>query len=297
MRDRGMQGTFYINSSRIGTGDYYMTWSDIAALAADGNEIGGHTAHHANLPAIDNVEAQREICQDRVNLINKGYAATDFAYPFGAFNSTIEQMVAACGYNSARSSSVHVPETIPPTDPFAFHEGSGSNDLQTLENTVMQAEQSGGGWVPIVFHQLCNACDTNWILPTDFKAFLDWLKPRAANGTVVERVQDVIGGASRPAVQPPASPPAPNGTNALKNASLETDTDGDRVPDCWTQDGFGDNTFSWSRTSDAHSGSWAERVDVSSYKSGDAKLLLAQDLGFCTPTVTPGHQYKITSWY
>ena len=53
----------------------------------------------------------------------------------------------------------------------------------------------------------------------------------------------------------------------------------------------------WSRTSDAHTGSYAERLDVTNYVDGDNKLDGQVDLGFCEPTVTPGHQYRITEWY
>jgi peptidoglycan/xylan/chitin deacetylase (PgdA/CDA1 family) len=297
LADHGMKGTFYLNSARVGTGDYYMTWANVQQLAAAGNEIGGHTAHHVNLPKTDATEAQREICQDRVNLLGKGFDVRNFAYPYGAYDTSTEQAVQDCGYNSARTSTPKTSESIPPPDPYAIREATGSGDLATLKNAVMAAEQSGGGWVPIVFHQICNACDSSWILPSDLKAFLDWLQPRAANGTVVRTVQEVLGGPLRPAVQPPPPPPAPNGFNAIKNSSLETDADGDRVPDCFSYDTFGSNTYSWSRTSDAHSGSFAERLDITNHQSGDGKLVMTSDLGFCTPTVTPGHRYRLTTWY
>jgi peptidoglycan/xylan/chitin deacetylase (PgdA/CDA1 family) len=297
MATHGMRGTFYVNSSRLGSSDYYMTWAQVQLLAAIGNEIGGHTAHHVNLPQTDPTEARRQICLDRVNLLNNGLDATDFAYPYGAFNATTEQQAQACGYNSARSTNVHVPEDIPPADPYAIHEGGGGGDLQSLKNAVTTAEQQGGGWVPLVFHQICDGCDTGTITPADFNAFLDWLQLRGANGTVVKTVAQVTGGSVKPAVAPPAPPPAPNGSNAVRNASLETDTNTDSAPDCWTFDNFGNNSFNWMRTSDAHSGSWAERVNITNYQDGDAKLEPTQDLGFCTPTVTPGHRYVITAWY
>jgi peptidoglycan/xylan/chitin deacetylase (PgdA/CDA1 family)/archaellum component FlaF (FlaF/FlaG flagellin family) len=297
LANHGMHGTFYVNSSNLGTSDYYMTWAQVHQLSADGNEIGGHTSHHVNLPVTDPTEARRQICQDRVNLLNQGFDAKNFAYPYGAYNATIEHMVQDCGYNSARTTSAATSETIPPSDPYAIHEASGSGDVTTLENAVIAAEQSGGGWVPLVFHQICDACDSNWIRPADLGAFLDWLQAREANGTMVRTVDQVIGGAVRPAVQPPPRPPAPNGSNGLRNASLEADSDGDRVPECWRPDNFGDHSYDWTRTSDAHSGSWAERVDVTNYHSGDSKLQVNDDLGFCAPTVTPGHRYKVTAWY
>jgi peptidoglycan/xylan/chitin deacetylase (PgdA/CDA1 family) len=293
----GMHGTFYINSARIGTSDYYMTWEQVDRLATDGNEIGGHTAHHANLTQTDPEEARRQICNDRVNLVNRGYSVTDFAYPYGNFNSSIQSMVNACGYNSARSVQGATSDTIPPHDPYAILESWGGGDLASLKSAVIQAEQNGGGWVPLTFHLICNGCGGLSVSPADFQAFLDWLEPRSANGTVVKTVHDVIGGSVRPPVDGPAAPPAPNGWNAIKNSSLDQDGDGDSLPDCYQLDTFGNNQFAWSRTSDAHTGPWAERVDVTGYQDGDNKLLVDQDLGFCTPSVTPGHQYRLTAWY
>ena len=46
----GMRGTFYINSGTVGADSYLMTWADVNALHADGNEIGSHTIDHRRLP-------------------------------------------------------------------------------------------------------------------------------------------------------------------------------------------------------------------------------------------------------
>ena len=59
-----MHATYFLNSPRISGDSAYMTWSNVADLAAAGNEIGGHTAYHADLPFIDPTEAQRQICYD-----------------------------------------------------------------------------------------------------------------------------------------------------------------------------------------------------------------------------------------
>jgi peptidoglycan/xylan/chitin deacetylase (PgdA/CDA1 family) len=75
----GMHATFYVNSPRLGSSSFYMTWQQVQGLYADGNEIGGHDAYHSDLPQIDPTEAQRQICDDRVNLLNHGYRPTDFA--------------------------------------------------------------------------------------------------------------------------------------------------------------------------------------------------------------------------
>ena len=128
LSSRNMTGTFYVNSARLGTSDYYMTWKQVHDLSNAGNEIGGHTADHYDLPNSDPAEAQRQVCDDRANLLSQGFAPTDFAYPYGNFNSSTEQMVASCGYNSARTSLV-APETNPPGDPYALRTGASSSSL------------------------------------------------------------------------------------------------------------------------------------------------------------------------
>src|SRR6266568_2483818 len=296
LQQYNMLGTFYINSARAGTSGYYMTWSQIHDLYNAGNEIGGHTAMHVNLPQNDPVEARRQICDDRLNLLNQGFQPTDLAYPYGAYNANIEQMAAACGYNSART-TVPGAETVPPQDPYAIRQGASSSKLSDYENAVLNAESQGGEWVPLVFHQICNSCDANWITQSDFTSLLAWLQGQAANGVVLERVQDVIGGPLQPAVPGPAAPAVPNGWNVLHNASLEYNSTTGAAPDCFSFDSYGNNNATWSLTSDAHSGSYAERVDITNYVDGDAKLLPAEDLGRCTPSVTPGHKYVLSVWY
>jgi hypothetical protein len=82
--------------------------------------------------------------------------------------------------------------------------------------------------------------------------------------------------------------------NLLQNASLEQGSG--NTPSCWLLGGYGTNSYQWTRTSDAHSGSYAEVLSVPSLTSGDRKLLTAFG-GTCSPTVTPGHTYTVTVWY
>jgi hypothetical protein len=84
-------------------------------------------------------------------------------------------------------------------------------------------------------------------------------------------------------------------TNLLKNPSLETASG--TTPTCWTLGGYGTNTFTWTRTSDAHSGAFGEALTISSLTNGDRKLVSAQDTGTCAPGGTPGKSYTITAWY
>jgi hypothetical protein len=83
--------------------------------------------------------------------------------------------------------------------------------------------------------------------------------------------------------------------NLLQNASLETSASG--VPTCWLPGGYGTNTFAWTYTTDAHTGTHAENLNISAFTTGDRKLVSAQDTGACAPAVNPGHTYTVTGWY
>src|SRR5215208_1796504 len=85
LASRGMHGTFYVNSAKVGTSGFYMTWAQIDALKAAGNEIAGHTLTHADLNSTSLSETQKraEVCNDRQNLIARGYDPVSFAYPNG----------------------------------------------------------------------------------------------------------------------------------------------------------------------------------------------------------------------
>src|SRR6185295_12077725 len=73
LNDRGMKGTFYINTGRIGESSFYMTQADLQAIAGAGHEIAGHSVHHYDLATLPPDEVQHEICDDRRQLIAWGY--------------------------------------------------------------------------------------------------------------------------------------------------------------------------------------------------------------------------------
>jgi hypothetical protein len=224
----GMRGTFYINSGLVAstTGDYYMTWGQIQDLAADGNEIGGHTLTHAHLPNLSTDAARHEVCDDRTNLLNHGFSPVlSFAYPYAEYNASVESIVQGCGYTSARTvggirsgnvcSGCPFAETIPPLDAYATRtpeDISSSTSLAAMQSYVTQAE-GGGGWVQFVFHGIG---DRGGVPLSQFTAFLDWLQPRAANGTVVRTVYEAMSGAPPP---PPGQDTFPPSTTIACNGA------------------------------------------------------------------------------
>ena len=63
LESKGLRGTFYINSAKIGNGDpYFMDWTQLTALSTAGHEIGGHTLDHRRLTTLTPTEQRIEIC-------------------------------------------------------------------------------------------------------------------------------------------------------------------------------------------------------------------------------------------
>ena len=76
-----MHGTFYINSGIVGAELLLHDLAEVDALAADGNEIGGHTVDHQRLADLTPDQQRHEICDDAATLRGHGYTITSFAYP------------------------------------------------------------------------------------------------------------------------------------------------------------------------------------------------------------------------
>jgi len=206
----GMRATFYI-SSRNKT----IPWSQVDDLHRDGNDIGGHTANHVDLTSSSLTFEQKtkEVCDDRQTLIQLGYDPVSFAYPFGAYDATAAGIVKSCGYQSGRRAGGVNPsvntysETIPPADPYVirtvYRQATTELLLSDLTDPVNAAQSHGGGWIVLVFHEICSQSAPNFstcmasykpIKDTTFNAFLDWLASSAPPGTTVQTMRQVMNG-------------------------------------------------------------------------------------------------------
>jgi peptidoglycan/xylan/chitin deacetylase (PgdA/CDA1 family) len=213
-----LHATFYINSAIVDSRDgSTMTWDEIKALAAAGNDIGGHTQHHVNLtdPKTTDAQKRREVCDDRQRLLNEGLDPVSFAYPYAAFNKSAESIVKSCGYKSARTGGSVSPsgptaESVPPRDSYAtraLDNPRGPIQLKNLQDAVTRAADGGGGWLQILLHRVCIRADQRYqtcmsgespIDAAELSAFLDWLVQKAPAGTQVRTVAEVMSlGASR----------------------------------------------------------------------------------------------------
>lgn len=301
----GLQGTFYLNSGLLDDAGS-LTLRQAKDLALAGHEVGGHTFSHPNIDSLDAAEAQREICQDRENLLSLGFEVTNFAYPF-ASGAAVTGLVQECGYNSGRGlggtlsdlcTGCPQTESLRPANPNllkAPNQVERDWTLADLQEAVTTAEEDGG-WVILTFHGLC-PYQCEWIDVDEqlFAEFAEWLAQRTATGpTVVRTVQDVIGGPRVPPVEAPQAQPAPPGENGIRNADLEQWTD--EGPVCWMEAGFGRNSPEFGAAAGTQ-GSKGSEIFMRNYRDGDAKLTPKLDLGACAPAVQAGHRYSLRLWY
>ncbi|NOK16802.1 polysaccharide deacetylase family protein [Corallococcus carmarthensis] len=75
---RGLRGTFFVSSGRLGIPGY-LTLDQIRRFQAAGHEVGGHTVSHVQLPTLDVDSQRRQVCDDRVALMNAGLRVTSKA--------------------------------------------------------------------------------------------------------------------------------------------------------------------------------------------------------------------------
>jgi len=196
LKQDGLKATWYIPSGLVGTPGY-MTWEQLERLSADGHEIGGHSLEHINIDGLDSAELRRQVCDDRLALQSRGFAALSFAYPYGGYDDAARNMVQECGYLSARTIGAG-PEAIPPADPFtlrAYPYIVSDTSFPKLQRYVTGTRKEGGGWLILIFHHVCDACDYFAVHPDVLHRFIAWLADEQAQGRVrVATIGEIVAG-------------------------------------------------------------------------------------------------------
>jgi peptidoglycan/xylan/chitin deacetylase (PgdA/CDA1 family) len=241
LASHGMHGTFYVNSGTVNSNDYFMNWNEVDALAAAGNEIGGHSVNDQALTTLSPDEQRHAICDDAATLRNRGYTITSFAYSHGSGTKdpNVQSLLVECGYQLARKvGDLNGPlcldcpfVSIPPAHPYAIYTNEymdGPFTLDMLKAYVTATEEHGGGWVPLMLHDICVGCSDADVSPADFTAFLDWLQARQPSGTVVKTMRDAVAG---------SLPPAPTPVKPVDTTAPYTNTrcDGDTCLTDWVK--------------------------------------------------------------
>lgn len=132
----GFVGTDFVVSGFVGHSGY-MSAAQVKQMDADGMVIGSHTVHHVDLATVAPAVAQAEIDGGKAALERLlGHPVLDFAYPYGGFDSTVEQLVRSAGFRDAVTTNGGDVQTL--GDAFALlraHMG-GAPSLDTFARLV-----------------------------------------------------------------------------------------------------------------------------------------------------------------
>jgi peptidoglycan/xylan/chitin deacetylase (PgdA/CDA1 family) len=111
MQRHGIASTLYATTGFMGdgevpgtnrSGDRMLTWGDLAEVASQGVEVGGHTHTHPMLDTLPRAGARDEVTRCK-ELIEHHLTApvASFAYPHGYSSAWVRRVVAEAGYTSA----------------------------------------------------------------------------------------------------------------------------------------------------------------------------------------------------
>lgn len=103
LQAHGFKAVLFVSPGRLETEAEFLTWDQLKAIQSGGLvEIGVHGLYHAPLTCLAPPEAEARIRRSKALLEEQlGTNVTVFAYPHGAFDYSIEEMVKAAGYAGA----------------------------------------------------------------------------------------------------------------------------------------------------------------------------------------------------
>ncbi len=100
-----MVATFFVITGRM-TEPGFLTADQIRQLDRAGMDVGDHTAHHVDLRLLTPAQLRSETAGSKRVLEHVlGHPVYYFAYPFGAYNSTVVDAVHAAGFTLAYSTA------------------------------------------------------------------------------------------------------------------------------------------------------------------------------------------------
>jgi len=124
----GIRGTFHLNSGRLGQPNYVAP-EEVASLYV-GHEVSTHSVSHLYLDSLSKAEIAAEVGDDRTALSQLlGRDVRGHAYPFGARNATVIEVLGELGIAYARTADqtgdFHLPVDLLAWNPSCYHSAAG----------------------------------------------------------------------------------------------------------------------------------------------------------------------------
>jgi peptidoglycan/xylan/chitin deacetylase (PgdA/CDA1 family) len=302
LEDLDLKATFFVNGTKL---DASATNQQVMRdeLAA-GFGVQNHTYDHASFTGAstgaqpltaEQVTAELESASTAI--INAGGPKPSlYRPPYGDINAYYDLIARNLGYR------IVMPWSTPTGNIVDSQDWTGIPPA-TIAANVTKGYVKNGYFYPgikadsiVSFHDGENQTTLNTIQA--LQPIVDYMNANHLCSTDVIR-PDATGG-----VVPAPAPPQPTTGNLVQNPSLEALRAANSPaaePLCFQQGGanVASHTATWSLTSDAHSGTVAESVNVTNWTGGDRKLVLTQRQSekSCLAAVTPGHTYTMWVWY
>jgi peptidoglycan/xylan/chitin deacetylase (PgdA/CDA1 family) len=194
----GVKGTFYIISGELNDQPDYMSPSQVKNLYNNGNEIGSHSVTHPDLTTVSQNQLINEMAGSQTTLQNLiGAPVTDFAYPYGAYNTNTINMGQQY-YQSQRtvSAGLNTKDSLDLTKLKIYE--VDSNITQAQVKGWVDAAIAQKSWLILVYHEVANTPtdptdDLYHTTPADLDAELSYIKNSGvATETVHQAINEIL---------------------------------------------------------------------------------------------------------
>jgi peptidoglycan/xylan/chitin deacetylase (PgdA/CDA1 family) len=294
-----LKATFFANGNKIdASAAAQQTIRDELAV---GFSVENHTYDHVSFTGastgaqpLSEAQVKDELARTSASIVNAGGPRPSlYRPPYGDINAYGDLIAQNLGYR------IVMPWGSPSGNIVDSQDWTGISPAAIAAN-VTQGYTKSGNFYPgikansiVAMHDGEDATTLNTI--QSLQPIVDYMNAKHLCSTGDIRA-DATG-----SVVPPPAPPEPTEGNLVQNSSLERLRASGSEPTCFQQAGASTagNTATWSLTTDAHSGTAAERVDVTNWTSGDRKLVLTQRQSeqSCLGAVAPGRTHTMWAWY
>lgn len=149
LKKYGLKGTIFVVTSFMGTRKGYLTWDECREMEKNGIVIESHTVDHKSMTELTDDQLRAELVESKKKAeAELGHPVDYMAYPTGAYNLHIAQLVREAGYKAAftikygsvnQDSNIYALERVP-----IFHtENTNRSFLERIRYTPLFANL---GW-------------------------------------------------------------------------------------------------------------------------------------------------------
>ena len=102
LKKYGLTATIFLVTDTVGTNDWYLNWEQVKEMRRDGFAFGSHTLSHLPLNDLAPEEIMFQLVKSKEGIEWRLDAPADyFAYPTGAYNKDVAELVKQAGYKAA----------------------------------------------------------------------------------------------------------------------------------------------------------------------------------------------------